>query len=90
MIPEDLVELLQVSNPRAILLDRERYDSALIGIGYRNGDQVAVYSVPLLAESICLWERVGLDDAHDWIAFELLPVSQLAHGPILIGKEGVS
>jgi len=89
MIAEDLVKVLQRSNPDARLLDRERFDPALIGIGRRDGEPVAVYSVALLAESICLWERVCLDDAHDWIVFELLPVSQLAHGPILMGLEGI-
>lgn len=89
MIPDDVVEMLNKSNPRAVLLDRERYDSALIGIGHRDTRAVAVYSVSLLILAICLWERVGEQDAQDWIEFDILPITRDIHGPILLGLERI-
>ncbi len=83
MKPAAIIEQLHRLNPKADLLDRDRYDTALIGVQNKDGVVVAVYSSQLLQYAISLYEVCSMDDAMDWIEFDLYPHFNKRHGPIL-------
>lgn len=81
-------EILEELNPDAILFDD--CDAALVGIaGQQYKPPLAVYEYELLVQ-VFVDQGMDLEDAMEWVSFNVQGVWAGDHTPLILGLEGFS
>lgn len=79
---ETLRAMLEFGSPEAVLWDG--LDTAIIGIGVRDGNVVAVYGYNAMIEAFLAREsKWTVDDAVEWIDFNIASTYVGPHTPLL-------